>query len=109
MGNAFAAHPDDVAAELAYEYARDIRDVFYQPKPARCRRLAEWLIEKLPSGPIPEIPRLGKTLRPWRTAFLAYFDTDGANNGCTEAICESRSGWSGTRWSGWISVVSTGW
>lgn len=30
--------------------------------------------------------RLGKTLRRWRTAFLAYFDTDCASNGGTEAI-----------------------
>ncbi len=30
--------------------------------------------------------RPGKTLHRWRTAFLAYFDTDGATNGGTEAI-----------------------
>jgi len=60
--------------------------VFHQPTPARGRRLAEQLIEKLPSCPIPEIARLGKTLRSWKTAFLAYFDTAGASNGGTEAI-----------------------
>src|SRR5699024_2780502 len=36
--------------------------------------------------PDPGVARLGKTLRRWRTAFLAYFDTDGASNGGTEAI-----------------------
>jgi transposase len=35
---------------------------------------------------MPEIARLGKTLKRWRAAFLAYFDTDGASNGGTEAI-----------------------
>lgn len=36
--------------------------------------------------PIPEISRLGLTLKQWREAFLAYFDTNGARNGGTEAI-----------------------
>ena len=39
-----------------------------------------------PACPIPEIARLGQTLRKWKDAFLAYFDTDGASNGPTEAI-----------------------
>ena len=39
-----------------------------------------------PGCPIPEIARLGKTLRTWRAAFLAYFETCGASNGGTEAI-----------------------
>ena len=30
--------------------------------------------------------RLGSTLRKWKDAFLAYFDTGGASNGPTEAI-----------------------
>jgi hypothetical protein len=36
--------------------------------------------------PIPEIARLGRTLRAWRVEFLAYHDTSGASNGPTEAI-----------------------
>ena len=39
-----------------------------------------------PACPIPEIARLGRTLRKWKDAFLAYFDTSGASNGPTEAI-----------------------
>ncbi|MFC5318251.1 ISL3 family transposase [Brachybacterium alimentarium] len=92
LARAFAAHPDHVAVEVAYQCAQDLRDVFHQPTPAQGRRLAERLIDTLPSCPIPEIARLGKTLRRWKTAFLAYFDTDGASNGGTEAICESGSG-----------------
>ena len=86
LASAFAAHPDHVAVEVAYQCAQDLRGVFHQPTPAQGRRLAEQLIAALPSCPIPEIARLGKTLRRWRTAFLAYFDTDGASNGGTEAV-----------------------
>jgi len=39
-----------------------------------------------PSCPIPEVSRLGRTLKQWKTAILAYFDTFGASNGPTEAI-----------------------
>ena len=86
LARAFSAHPDHVAVEVAYQCAQDLRDVFHQATPAQGRRLAEQLIDTLPSCPIPEIARLGKTLRRWKTAFLAYFDTDGASNGGTEAI-----------------------
>ena len=86
LDSAFAAHPDHVAVEVAYQCAQDLRDVFHQPTPARGRRLAQQLIAALPSCPIPEIARLGKTLRRWEAAFLAYFDTDGASNGGTEAV-----------------------
>lgn len=86
LASAFAAHPDHVAVEVAYKRAQDVREVFHQPTLPRGRRLAEQLIQKLPSCPIPEIARLGKTLRRSRTAFLAYFDTDGASNSGTEAI-----------------------
>jgi len=36
--------------------------------------------------PIPEVARLGRTLRKWRDAFLAYFTSDRTSNGGTEAI-----------------------
>jgi hypothetical protein len=39
-----------------------------------------------PSCPIPEIARLGRTLRAWKHQFLAYFTTSRANNGGTEAV-----------------------
>lgn len=73
LASAFAAHPDHVAVEVAYHCAQDLRDVFHQPTLPRGRRLAEQLIEKLPSCPIPEIARLGKTLpaggqRSWPTS-----------------------------------------
>ncbi|WP_298255639.1 transposase, partial [uncultured Arthrobacter sp.] len=44
------------------------------------------VVETFPTCPIPEIARLGRTLKRWRDAFLAYFTTDRANNGGTEAV-----------------------
>jgi Transposase len=49
-------------------------------------KIREKVLASLPTCPIPEIKRLGKTLKQWREAFLAYFDTGRANNGGTEAI-----------------------
>lgn len=50
------------------------------------RRIAERVVDTFHTCPIPEIARLGRTLRRWRSAFLAYFTTSRANNGGTEAI-----------------------
>ena len=44
------------------------------------------MLESFPSCPVPEIARLGRTLRAWRDQFLAYFTTGRASNGGTEAI-----------------------
>jgi len=44
------------------------------------------LLEQLHTCPIPEVARLGRTLRSWRSEFLAYFDTDRVSNGPTEAM-----------------------
>ncbi len=72
--------------EVAYHCAQQVRDVFHQATPAQSRRLVAHLIQRLPTCPIPEIARLGRTLRKWKDAFLVYFDTGGASNYPTEAI-----------------------
>src|SRR5215213_4028282 len=66
---------------MAWHCAQQVRAVYHAPTPAAGRALAEKIIAAFPPCPVPEIARLGKTLRRWRTAFLAYFDTDGASNG----------------------------
>jgi len=48
--------------------------------------IAEQIIDSFPTCPIPEIARLGRTLKQWREAFLSYFTTNGASNGGTEAV-----------------------
>ena len=57
-----------------------------KPHPSKANAWPRNLIESLPTCPIPEITRMGRTPRNWKDAFLAYFDTGGASNGPTEAI-----------------------
>ena len=86
LREAFVADEAHISVEVAYLLTQQVREVFHQDTPAQDQRLAARLIESLPACPIPEIARLGRTLRKWKDAFLAYFDTSGASNGPTEAI-----------------------
>ena len=61
-------------------FTGQVREVFHQDTPTQGRRLAAHLIEPLPACHIPEIARLGQTLRKWKDALDAYFDTAGASN-----------------------------
>ena len=83
---AFVADERHVEVEVAYRCSQDLRSVYHQRTKALGRVVAEKVIASFPTCPIPEIRRLGNTLKQWRTAFLAYFTTDGASNGGTEAI-----------------------
>ena len=83
---AFTADEAHISVVVAYHCAQQVREVFHQDTPAHGRRLAARLTQRLPTCPIPEIARLGRTLRKWKDAFLAYFDTAGASNGPTEAV-----------------------
>ena len=67
-------------------FTGQVRDVFHQATPTQGQRLAAHLTQRLPACPIPEIARLGRTLRKWKDALDAYFDTSGGSNGPTEAI-----------------------
>lgn len=73
---------------VAWLCAQKLRSAYRAKSPAQGRRIADDLIRSLPTCPIPESKRLGKTLKQWRDAFLAYFDTGRPNNGGTEAINE---------------------
>lgn len=84
LREAFTADEAHISVEVAYHCDQQVRDVFHQPTPAQGRRLATHLIKRLLTCPIPEIARLGRTLRKWKDAFLAYFDTAGASNGIIE-------------------------
>jgi transposase len=86
IDQAIAADERHEEVWVAYQCAQDLRAVYHQSTPAAGRRLAEKILASFVSCPIPEIARLGKTLTQWREAFLAYFSTDGANNGGTEAV-----------------------
>ena len=86
LREAFVADEAHISVEVAYLLTQQVREVFHQDTPAQGRRLAAHLVERLPTCPIPEIARLGRTLRKWKDALDAYFDTAGASNGPTEAI-----------------------
>ena len=83
---AFSAHEQHVEVEIAWQIAQDVRDLFHADTPADGRRAAERLLRVLPTSPIREVKRLGRTLKRWAEPLLAYFTTDGASNGGTEAI-----------------------
>ena len=83
---AFAAHAEHEKVDLTWQCAQQLRAAYKQVDKAEGRKIAERIVASFPSCPIPEIARLGRTLRRWRSAFLAYFTTSRANNGGTEAI-----------------------
>jgi hypothetical protein len=86
LATAFTADERHVEVEVAYHCAQQLRSVYHQTSHAAGRRFANQVLDTFASCPIPEIARLGRTLRQWRREFLGYFDTGGANNGGTEAV-----------------------
>lgn len=71
---------------VAWQCAQDLRAAYRCRDQAEGRRKAIKILDSFHTCPIPEVARLGRTLRRWRQAFLAYFTTGRANNGGTEAI-----------------------
>ena len=86
LESAFAAREDHVEVEVAWRCAQQVRSAYHQDSHAAGRAVAEKILDSFASCPIPEVARLGRTLKQWRSEFLGYFDTDGANNGGTEAM-----------------------
>src|SRR5215217_3479953 len=71
---------------VAWRCYQRLRSAFVTTNLAEGRKIAVAVAESFPSCPIPEIARLGRTLNAWRAQFLAYFTTERASNGGTEAI-----------------------
>ena len=59
---------------LAWQCYQQLRSI-YHAAPAKGREIAEKVLDSFHSCPIPEVARLGRTLRAWRQQVLAYFDT----------------------------------
>jgi transposase len=70
---------------IAWHCYQKLRAV-YHATAERGRALVGEILDGFPSCPIPEVARLGRSLRIWKAAILAYFDTKGASNGPTEAV-----------------------
>lgn len=76
----------DYEVEVAWRCYQLVRSIYHAETPQRGREVAEKVLDTLHTCPIPEVKRLGKTLRRWREEILAYFTTGGVSNGGTEAI-----------------------
>ena len=76
----------DFEVTVAWRCYQQLRSAYHATNLAEGRKIAITVLDSFPTCPIPEIARLGRTLRAWREQFLAYFTTDRANNGGTEAI-----------------------
>ncbi len=74
------------AVYLAWRCAQDLRAAYRCADLTAGRAMAERILSIFHTCPVPEIARLGRTLRRWKDAFLAYFTTERSNNGGTEAI-----------------------
>lgn len=86
LENAIATRLDEhLSVYLAWSCAQQLRSTYRHTNTVEGRKLAEKILETFPTCPIPEIARLGRTLKRW-SYFLAYFTTGRSNNGGTEAI-----------------------
>lgn len=65
---AFTAAPAHVEVEVAWHCAQQLREVFHTDNPVAGRRLATTIVDTFHTCPIPEVARLGRTLRQWREA-----------------------------------------
>ena len=86
LAAAIESDPAHEAVYVAWRCAQDLRAAYRATDTTHGRALAEKILATFHTCPIPEIARLGRTLRKWREAFLAYFTTERANNGGTEAV-----------------------
>jgi transposase len=86
LEKAITADERHEAVFVAWQCAQQLRAAYRHRDPLQGRKIAEHIIATFHTCPIPEIARLGRTLRQWRQAFLAYFDTARSSNGGTEAI-----------------------
>jgi transposase len=66
--------------------AQDLMGLYRLDDPELGRARAEKLMGDLRGCPIPELARLGRTLRAWRGEFLAHFDHPAVSNGPTETL-----------------------
>ena len=87
LHTAFTADERHVEVEVAYRCAQQVRSIYHQASHTQGREIAIRILDTFATCPIPEVARLGRTLKQWRREFLGYFDTGGASNGGTEAIC----------------------
>ncbi|MGB3763411.1 MAG: transposase [Ornithinimicrobium sp.] len=73
LGKPIAACPDEhLAVWIAWSSARQLRAAYRHRDQIEGRKIAEKVLDSIPTCPAPEIARLGRTLKRWRDSFLAY-------------------------------------
>ncbi len=71
---------------IAWQAYQRLRSGFASKDLRQGHKIAAQVLESFHTCPVPEIARLGRTLRSWSAQFLAYFTTGRANHGGTEAV-----------------------
>ena len=71
---------------LAWHAYQQLRSMYQAETPAAGRAIAAQVIASFHECPIPEVARLGRTLRMWKDHVLARFETHRISNGGTEAV-----------------------
>jgi transposase len=71
---------------IAWSAYQRLRSAFAAKNLHEGKKIALGVLESFHTCPVPEIARLGRTLRSWSEQFLAYFTTGGVSNGGTEAV-----------------------
>jgi len=71
---------------IAWHAYQQLRSMYQADTPQTGRTIAEQVIASFPTCPIPEVARLGRTLKMWRQHVLARFETNRISNGGTEAV-----------------------
>jgi transposase len=70
---------------LTWQCYQQLRSIDHAT-PAKGREIAIKVLDRFHTCPIPEVARLGRTMRAWRAQVLAaYFDTSRVSNGGTES------------------------
>lgn len=61
---------------MAWRCAQDLRAAYRAKSTLEGKARAEKILQSFHTCPIPEVARMGRTLRRWREAFLAHFYTE---------------------------------
>ncbi len=71
---------------MAWHAYQQLRSMYQADSPSQGRLITEQVIDSFPDCPIPEVARLGRTLKMWKSHVLARFETHRISNGGTEAV-----------------------
>lgn len=80
------ADEEHVSVTIAWMMGRQVREAMRHQDREQGKTELFATITSMLSCPVAEVARLGRTLKAWKKELAGFFDTDGANNGGTEAV-----------------------